>query len=242
MNEKILIIIPAYNEEASILKTCKEIYEYNSKYKTNYDILVINDCSSDSTLKICKGNDIPVISLVHNLGIGGAVQTGYKYAYEYNYDIAIQYDGDGQHNIEYAKNIIDPIINEKSDFVIGSRFVTENASEFKSSAARRIGIKIISSTIHLITKKRIYDVTSGFRAANKKIIKMFAQDYPVEYPEPLTNMDLILKGYNVKEVPVAMREREGGVSSIRAWKNAYYMINVILSLLVFGLRGKRKNG
>ena len=195
-----------------------------------------------STLKICKGNDIPVISLVHNLGIGGAVQTGYKYAYEYNYDIAIQYDGDGQHNIEYAKNIIDPIINEKSDFVIGSRFVTENASEFKSSAARRIGIKIISSTIHLITKKRIYDVTSGFRAANKKIIKMFAQDYPVEYPEPLTNMDLILKGYNVKEVPVAMREREGGVSSIRAWKNAYYMINVILSLLVFGLRGKRKNG
>ena len=227
MNEKILIIIPAYNEEASILKTCKEIYEYNSKYKTNYDILVINDCSTDSTLKICKGNDIPVISLVHNLGIGGAVQTGYKYAYEYNYDIAIQYDGDGQHNIEYAKNIIDPIINEKSDFVIGSRFVTENASEFKSSAARRIGIKIISSTLHLITKK---------------IIKMFAQDYPVEYPEPLTNMDLILKGYNVKEVPVAMREREGGVSSIRAWKNAYYMINVILSLLVFGLRGKRKNG
>lgn len=239
MNEKILIIIPAYNEEASILKTCKEIYEYNSKYKTNYDILVINDCSTDSTLKICKENDIPVISLIHNLGIGGAVQTGYKYAYEYNYDIAIQYDGDGQHNIEYAKNIIDPIINEKSDFVIGSRFVTENASEFKSSAARRIGIKIISSTIHLITKKRIYDVTSGFRAANKKIIEQFACAYPLEYPEPVTNAELLKKGFRVREVPVQMHERETGQSSIHTWKNVYFMINIFLSIVVVMFRREK---
>lgn len=236
MENRILIIIPAYNEEESILKTCNEIIEYNKKHNTNYDIIVINDCSTDHTLDICKENNIPTISLIHNLGIGGAVQTGYKYAYENNYDIAIQYDGDGQHDVRYVENIIHPIIKEESDFVIGSRFVTKDASDFKSSAARRAGIKLISGVIKFLTGYRLYDVTSGFRAANKKVIKLFAETYPVEYPEPITNMELLKQKYKVSEVPVSMRERDGGVSSIRSWKNIYYMVNVILSLLVFGIR------
>lgn len=239
MDSKILIIIPAYNEEESILKTCNEIIEYNKNNKSHYDFIVIDDCSKDKTLQICKENNLPTISLIHNLGIGGAVQTGYKYAYTHGYDIAIQYDGDGQHDVAYVKNIIQPILEKKADFVVGSRFVTKGASEFQSSAARRVGIKMISTIIKILTNKRIYDVTSGFRAANKKIIKIFANDYPVEYPEPITNMELLKVGYSVSEVPVAMRERDGGVSSIRSWKNAYYMINVILSLLVFGLRGEK---
>ena len=236
---KTLVIIPAYNEEESILNTYKEIIDYNKKYNTHYDVIVINDCSTDKTLEICKTNNIPTISLIHNLGIGGAVQTGYKYALMNDYDIAIQYDGDGQHDVKYIKNIIEPIINDNADFVIGSRFVTKDASEFKSSAARRLGIKLISNIIHLLTKKRIYDVTSGFRAANKKVIQLFANECPVEYPEPITNMELLKNNLNVFEVPVAMRERDGGVSSIHSWKNAYYMVNVILAILVFGLRRKR---
>lgn len=236
MSSKILIIIPAYNEEESILKTCTEIMDYNKEHNTNYDFIVINDCSTDNTLKICKDNDLSVISLIHNLGIGGAVQTGYKFAYDNNYDIAIQYDGDGQHDVRYIKNIIKPIMNNEADFVIGSRFVTKDASEFKSSVARRMGIKLISGVIKLLTGYRLYDVTSGFRAANKNVIKLFSESYPVEYPEPITNMELLKHNYKVSEVPVAMRERDGGVSSIRSWKNVYYMINVILSLLVFGMR------
>ena len=234
--EKILIIIPAYNEEECILDTYEKIIDYNDKYSTNYDVIVINDCSTDNTLKICNENNIPVISLIHNLGIGGAVQTGYKYAYENNYDIALQYDGDGQHDINYVKTICDPIIRGEADFVIGSRFVESGTSEFQSSSARRLGIKIISNTIKLVTRKRIYDVTSGFRAADRKVIADFAKSYPVDYPETITNTELLKKNYRVKEVPVSMNERMGGVSSINSWKSIYFMINVVLSVLVIGIR------
>ena len=237
--EKVLLIIPAYNEEENILNTYKTIIEYNKKNKTNYDVIVINDGSRDSTSEICHKNNIPVIDLIHNLGIGGAVQTGYKYAYYNNYDIAVQFDGDGQHDVRYVKNIIEPIISKKADLVIGSRFV-ENIDTFKSSFARRIGIKIISWFIKFATGKRIYDTTSGFRACSKEIIKDFAISYPIEYPEPLTTAEILKKKYIVDEVSVEMKEREGGVSSIRAWKNIYYMINVSLALLIIKVRRYKK--
>lgn len=236
MEKKILIIIPAYNEEENILKAYNKIIDYNKMYNTNYDVIVINDCSTDNTLKICNENDIPVISLVHNLGIGGAVQTGYKYAYANDYDIAIQYDGDGQHDIRYVKNIIRPIIENKANLVIGSRFIDKSSSNFKSSAARQLGIKLISFFIKLVTKKRIFDVTSGFRAADRLVIEDFAKSYPIDYPEPITNTELLKKNYTIAEVPVSMNEREGGVSSINSWKTIYFMINVILSVLVVGMR------
>lgn len=232
---KVLLIIPAYNEEDNILKTYKEIKKYNKENNTNYDCIIINDGSKDKTGLILDENNIPHIDLIHNLGIGGAVQTGYKYAYYNNYDIAVQYDGDGQHDINYVKNIIEPIIKEKSDFVIGSRFI-EKLSKFRTSATRRMGIKIISFFIKFACGYKIYDTTSGFRAANKKVIKDFALKYPVEYPEPITTVELVKKKYCVSEVAVNMRERTGGKSSIHTWKEIYYMFNVCLSILITGSR------
>ncbi|MEG3039001.1 MAG: glycosyltransferase family 2 protein [Erysipelotrichaceae bacterium] len=236
MVKRILIIIPAFNEEKNILQTYNKILNYNKIHKSDYNVIVINDGSTDATEKICNDNKIPTISLIHNLGIGGAVQTGYKYANEHNYDIAVQFDADGQHDINYVETIIEPIINEEADFVIGSRFVKGSTSEFKSSFARRVGIKWISSIIKLVTGKRILDTTSGFRAANKKLIHLFSIAYPLEYPEPVTNAELLKRGYRVKEVPVIMHERQGGESSIGSWKNIYYMVNVILSIFVVGTR------
>lgn len=236
---KILLIIPSYNEEENVLKNYQSILKCNKKNNTKYDAIVIDDGSRDKTREICIENNIPCISLVHNLGIGGAVQTGYKYALDHNYDIAVQFDGDGQHDVNYVKNIIDPIINSDCDMVIGSRFIDKNSSDFKSSFMRRVGIKLISFFIKLVSGKKVFDTTSGFRAINKKIIKEFACDYPVEYPEPISTVEIIKKGYIVKEVPVSMNERDGGVSSIRAWKKAYYMMNVILSIIVTGLGGKK---
>ena len=237
--KKILLIIPAYNEEENILKTYKTILDYNKKNKTNYDVIVINDGSKDKTSEICHKNNIPVIDLIHNLGIGGAVQTGYKYAYYNNYDIAVQFDGDGQHDVRYVKNIIEPIINKNADMVIGSRFVSD-IDTFKSTFARRIGIKVISSFMKFATHKKIYDTTSGFRACSRELIYDFSLSYPSEYPEPLTTAEVLKKKYVVEEVPVEMSEREGGVSSIRAWKNIYYMLNVCLALLAVKIRRYKK--
>lgn len=234
--KKILLIIPAYNEEEAILETCQSIFDFNKQHGCQYDVLVINDCSKDNTPKILVDNNISHIDLVHNLGIGGAVQTGYKYAYQNGYDIAIQFDGDGQHDINSVTDLIAPIINGEADFTVGSRFVENSKSEFKSSAARRMGIKLISFFIKLATGKVIRDTTSGYRAANKKIISDFANVYPIEYPEPITNAELLKKGYRVKEVPVLMHERSGGTSSIHSWKNVYYMVNILLSIIVVGLR------
>lgn len=235
-SNKILIIIPAYNEESCILNTYKSIIKYNEENNTHFHIIVINDGSTDKTEQICIENNIPIISLIHNLGIGGAVQTGYKYAKDNGYDIAIQYDGDGQHDVSYIDKIVEPIRNKEADFVIGSRFINKDASDFKSSTARRVGIKIISIAIKLVTRIRILDVTSGFRAANRKIINDFATSYPVDFPEPITNTELLKKKYRVKEVPVSMNERAGGVSSIRSWKSAYFMVNVVLTVLIVGMR------
>ena len=238
--KRVLLIIPAYNEEENILKTYDSIVRYNKKNKVKYDVIVINDCSTDLTGKILDDNNIPHIDLVHNLGIGGAVQTGYKYAYYHNYDIAVQFDGDGQHDVNYIKNIISPILDDKADMVIGSRFIDKNAKGFKSSAARRIGIRVISSFIKFATGKKIYDTTSGFRAVSKEIVYDFSLSYPSEYPEPLTTAEILKKNYKVSEVSVEMNEREGGVSSIRTWKNIYYMMNVCLALVAIKLRRYKK--
>ena len=240
-SSKVLLIIPSYNEEDNVLKNYQRILDYNQKNKTNYDAIVINDGSLDKTEEICKKNKIPYITLIHNLGIGGAVQTGYKYALEHDYDIAVQFDGDGQHDVSYVKNIITPLLQEKADMVIGSRFIDKSSSEFQSSFMRRFGIVLISFFIKLVTRKKVYDTTSGFRAVNKKLIKIFATDYPVEYPEPVSTTKILKAKYTIDEVAVSMNERENGVSSIsKVWRQAYYMINVILSILVVGIGGSKK--
>ena len=232
---KILLVIPSYNEEKNIMKVYEGIREYNKKSKLKADYVFINDGSTDGSKEIFKKNKLNHIDLIHNLGIGGAVQTGYKYALKNNYDIAIQFDGDNQHDSAYIETIISPIINDGVDMVIGSRFV-EISNGFQSSKLRQVGIKIISFFIKRFTHQKIYDTTSGFRAIDRKLIEEFAKYYPTEYPEPVSIVTAIKKGYNVKEVKVEMRERLEGRSSIRSWKNVYYMVNVILSIISAGLR------
>lgn len=231
-NPKILLIIPAYNEEANVLRVYNNIVSYNKHAKNKLDVIFINDGSKDNTENILLENKINHIKLIQNLGIGGAVQTGYKYALYNDYDIAIQFDGDGQHDVNYVEALIKPILDGDADMTVGSRFIDSTSSEFKSSGMRRAGIKIISWCIKFKTRKKIYDTTSGFRAVNKRIIESFAVHYPLEYPEPISSVDVLLDGMNLKEVPVSMNERVAGKSSIGSWKNIYYMINVTLSILL----------
>lgn len=235
---KVLLIIPAYNEEENILRVCKEIEEYSKEI----DYVVINDGSKDNTLKILEENNLNHINLIQNLGIGGAVQTGYKYAYQNGYDIAIQFDGDGQHDINYVPNICEKIIHGQADMVIGTRYLDKSESKFQSTFMRRFGSNIISFFIKLCTKKKITDPTSGFRAVNKKIICEFAHDYPKEYPEPESTVCMLRKGYLVEEVPVSMKERIGGTSSIRFLKTADYMIKVVFAIIIDSINIKGRGG
>jgi len=240
---KILLIIPAYNEEENILKTCKKIEEYNKTNNQNIDYIVINDGSKDNTLKILQENNLKHINLIRNLGIGGAVQTGYKYAYQHNYDIAIQFDGDGQHDINYVPKICEPITKGQADMIIGTRYLDKTSSEFQSTFMRRLGSNIISLFIRICCGKKITDPTSGFRAVNKNVIEKFANEYPTEYPEPESTVQLLVNKTRVKEIPVSMNERVGGVSSIRLGKTVDYMIKVILAIVIDSIsfrRGGRK--
>lgn len=232
---RILLIIPAYNEEANIL----EVYRHCQSKKAILDAIVVNDGSGDNTLNILRENRIPHINLIQNVGIGGAVQTGYKYAYREGYDIAVQFDGDGQHNIEYVEKLIAPLLEKQADMVIGSRFVDKNVQGFKSSRSRRTGIKIISGLIKWCTGSRITDPTSGFRAVNRTAMRKFVEYYPIEYPEPDSVVGLLTEGLRVKEEPVVMNERSKGRSSIHSWKNVYYMINVCLSIILTSVSGRR---
>lgn len=227
---KVLMIIPAYNEELNIENTVNKITNLNKKSKDKIDYVVINDGSTDNTYSICINNNYNCVNLICNLGIGGAVQTGYKYALEHNYDVAIQFDGDGQHDEKYVESLINEIKNGY-DFVIGSRFV-EELSEFKSTWLRRVGINILSFFIKICTGKKICDPTSGFRAANKEVIKLFVKHYPVEYPEPESVVSLLKKEFKVKEIPVEMHERKFGTSSIKPLKSIYYMFSVSIAILI----------
>lgn len=241
---KILLIIPAYNEEENIAKVCKTIEDYNSKSQQKIDYIVINDGSTDNTIKILKENHINHVNLVHNLGIGGAVQTGYRYAYENNYDIAIQFDGDGQHDINYVPKICEPIQKGEADMVIGSRYLDKTESTFQSTFMRRFGSNIISFFINLLCRKKIKDPTSGFRAINKKVIYEFANHYPTEYPEPESTVSLLVNRYKIEEIPVSMKERDGGVSSItnQFWKPADYMAKVVLAIIIDSISFRKRGG
>lgn len=229
-----LLIIPAYNEQENIEKVIEELI---GKYP-QYDYIIVNDGSTDLTEEICVKNGYNLLNLPINLGIGGAVQAGYKYAKKYDYEIAIQIDGDGQHDIRYVESVIEPILDGNADIVIGSRFLRKEG--FQSSVARRVGIRILSGLILLCTGVRVYDVTSGFRAVNKKFIDIYAEDYPSDYPEPEALITAVLSGGSVKEIPVVMKERLGGASSIRSGKTIYYMIKVTLAILIkrisYGIR------
>ena len=223
---RILVMIPAYNEQDNILKTLEDL-------KTHFpegDVVVINDCSRDETRKILENNQINYLDLSSNLGIGGAVQAGYLYARKHGYDIAIQFDGDGQHDARFLRDLAAPLADGSADIAIGSRFIRREG--FQSSGARRAGISILSGLIRLLCGQRVLDVTSGMRAANRKYILIYADRYTQDYPEPEAILLAGLTGAVIREVPVQMRERENGSSSISALKSAYYMIKVSIGLLV----------
>lgn len=226
-DEKILVIIPAYNEEESILGVIDDLI----KNAPDVDYIVVNDGSTDDTSRILKAHGIPHISLIKNLGIGGAVQTGYKYALQNGYSIAIQFDGDGQHSARYIADLIQPILRGEADLVVGSRFKGETEG-FKSSSMRRLGITILSGVLKMASTNKIEDVTSGFRAAGKRAIKLFASYYPDDYPEPESLALVARKGLRLVEVPVSMRERTGGESSIKRMDSVYYMIKVTFAILI----------
>lgn len=231
---KVLIIIPAYNEEESISNLLDEL---ENSYP-QYDCIVINDCSTDSTLKILSERSASYLDLPINLGIGGGVQSGYLYALENGYDIAVQMDGDGQHKPEYLEKIITPITEGRADSVIGSRFITNEG--FQSSAMRRLGINFLSGLVKLLTGIKIYDVTSGFRAVNCKCIEVFAKEYAQDYPEPEALIVSAVNHVRLLEVPVIMQERTGGRSSINGFKSIYYMIKVSIAIIIARLTKKRR--
>ncbi len=233
---KILIIIPAFNEEESIEKVVDNIIENFPQY----DYLVVNDCSTDSTEAILKKNGYRYISLPVNLGIGGGVQSGYLYAMQNDYDIAIQIDGDGQHDPAYIEKLIAPIVAGEADMAIGSRFIEKEG--FQTSFMRRLGINLIRGIIKLCCGVKATDTTSGFRATSKELTAYFATHYAQDYPEPEAIVAAALNGFRVTDVPVKMREREGGVSSINAKKSLYYMIKVSIALIILriGMRRKKK--
>lgn len=227
---KKLIIIPAYNESENIEKTVESIKDNAPEF----DYVIINDCSTDQTRKICEKNHYNIVNLPINLGIGGAVQTGYRYGYERGYDIAVQVDGDGQHDPCFLNTMEKYLTDHCLDMVIGSRFIDKKG--FQSSGTRRLGIKYFTILIQILTGTQITDPTSGLRMVNRDVMKIFADDYPKDYPEPESVVAILRKRKRVKEIPVIMKARKGGISSISPKKSIYYMIKVTLAILIECIR------
>jgi glycosyltransferase involved in cell wall biosynthesis len=231
-SHKILIIVPAFNECGNIGRTIEEIHRIHQ----SVDILVIDDGSADGTALEARQAGGMVISLPFNLGIGAAVQTGFQYAQQYRYDIAVQIDGDGQHDPAFLDKITGPLRRDEADMVVGSRFKEKKTGGFQSSFSRRVGINFFVHLINALTGVKVNDPTSGFRAYNKKMIALFSGYYPHDFPEPEAIVVAQQAGARIIEVPVAMRAREAGSSSIRYFKTLYYMAKVTLAILLHMIR------
>ena len=235
-NDKLLIIVPAFNEAENLNSLFLDLK--NLDLNMEYQILFVNDCSTDNSAQILKSIGCNYLDLSVNLGIGGAMQSGYKYAVKYNYDLTLQIDGDGQHPAKEIKKLLECMKKTSSDVVIGSRYLTKKG--FQSTILRRIGISFLSQIIKLICGFRIKDVTSGMRLFNVKATKLAADLYPDEYPEP--ESIILFDSHNLKicETQVSMVDRQGGVSSIRSFYTIYYMFKVSLALFFTYCRYKSK--
>lgn len=231
---KVLVLIPAYNEEENIRNVIKDLRDN----APDFDYVVINDSSNDSTMQICRQENYPYLNMPINSGIGTVVQTGYKYALKLGYTIAVQFDGDGQHDARYLDELIAPIERKQADFVIGSRFIEREG--FQTSWSRRIGINIFRMLIYLLTGQRVTDATSGFRAAGREAIEFLSEHYATDYPEPESVVSLIRNDFNLTEVAVTMRERLGGKSSINITRSIYYMFKVIIAIIISWIKPKIK--
>lgn len=237
--QRLLICIPCYNEQDNIIHTIEEVRQAVKELPhIQTVILVINDGSNDNSLECIQSLNTSVISLPFNLGIGAAIQTGFTYANKNAFDFFIQVDGDGQHDASYIKNILEPIQKEAYDICIGSRYLEKKG--FQSSFIRQIGIRWFSNLIYVLTKQRIMDTTSGFRAFNKIAIQQFAVEYPEKYPEPEILLTCAFNKLNIKEVPVQMRKRIHGSSSIGAFASLYYIFSVTLGILFSYIQHKTR--
>ncbi len=231
---RVLAIIPAFNEARSLPGVLASIRTSHPEVTA----CVVDDGSTDDTASVARGLGAVVLSLPVNLGIGGAVQAGYLYARDHGYDVAVQIDGDGQHDPEYLDTLLAPIREERADLVVGSRFLA--ADGFKSTLLRRVGIRYLSGFLLLRCGARATDPTSGFRAADRSAIELFARSYPSDYPEPEAIAFACRGGLRVLEVPVRMAERAHGSSSITALRTLYYLIKVSLALLLLPVRREHR--
>lgn len=221
-----IAIVPALNEEETVGRVIDEIRAFDP----GFDIVVVDDGSVDRTAGVAADRGAFVLRLPFNLGIGGAMQTGYRFAFERSYDIAVQIDGDGQHDPQQLPAILAPVLSGEADLCVGSRF-TGN-SDFRSSFTRRVGIRIFAAVVSAVVRQKVTDTTSGFRAVNRRGIALFAADYPHDYPEVEATVMSVKHKLRLREVPVAMRERGGGSSSITAVRSVYYMTKVLLAIFV----------
>ena len=230
---KNLIVIPAYNEAGNIVNTIENV----RKNAPDFDYIIVNDGSKDNTLEVCRENRFNYLDLPVNLGIGGAVQTGIMYGLYHGYDTVVQFDGDGQHDAKYLEDMLEEMQKSGSDMVIGSRFI--EGKGFQSTKARRFGIKYFTGLIKLLTGKTITDPTSGMRLIDKKLMKVFSNYYPKDYPEPESLVLILSKGYKVSEIPVVMKAREEGKSSINIKASFYYMLKVSVAIINAKISGHR---
>ena len=226
-DQRRVAIVPAFNEEQSVGRVIDELRSFDA----TLDIVVVDDGSFDGTSAVARARGAHVLRLPFNLGIGGAVQTGFRYAYEQGYEIAVRVDGDGQHDPSQLDVILAPVLAGDVDIAVGSRFAAE-AGGYRSSRSRRIGIRLLAIVVSRIVGRRVTDTTSGFQALNAKAIELFAHDYPHDYPEVEATVMVFRHRLRAVEVPVSMRERGTGRSSITAIRSVYYMVKVLLAIFV----------
>jgi glycosyltransferase involved in cell wall biosynthesis len=231
---KVLIIIPCFNEEKSITLLLEELLKINFSNKYRVEIVVVNDGSEDNTVEVINQLNVIILDLPVNIGIGGAVQTGLKYAFENDFEIAIQVDGDGQHPPMEILKMLKAQEENPSNLIIGSRFISKEG--FQSSLFRRLGIFYLHWLNKILTQKNFYDITSGFRLFDKKAISLAARFYPDEYPEPESLVIFAKAGFSISETPVLMKPRQGGQSSIRYFSQVYYIIKVSLAMFFSYIR------
>lgn len=233
-NPEILVIIPAYNEAGRLGGVIRDVTA-----SIEADVVVIDDGSTDDTGAVAIGAGAELLRLPFNLGIGSAVQTGYMFALRQGYDVAIQVDGDGQHDASFLPVLIKPILSGDSDMAVGSRYLP--SGNYEGSVSRRLGTNLFSRLLSLLISQRVTDATSGFRAVNRDLIELFAHDYPRDYPEVETLLHAYNTRFRIIEVPVHMRQRPSGSSSINSFRSVYYMIKVLLALAV-GVTRRRTTG
>ncbi|HET9438327.1 MAG TPA: glycosyltransferase family 2 protein [Gaiellaceae bacterium] len=231
MTNALVAVVPAWNEEGAIGGVVDEIRAFDPAI----EVVVVDDASTDRTADVAEEHGATVLRLLFNVGIGGAVQTGFRYARDVGYDTAVRLDGDGQHDASELPKLLGPLRAGKADLVIGSRFVAPGGT-YRPPLARRLGIRVFAALVSLLARERVTDTTSGFVGLNRRGIELFASEYPHDYPEVEATLVALRSGLRLHQVQVDMRERQAGTSSITFVRSLYYIVKVTLALLVASLR------